>query len=141
MFANGLAVSGMTQPVKVRNFLNVSDWDSWDPTLMFVMGGGLAVTMLAFPFILKRAKPITFDTFSLPTKTKINAPLVIGSSIFGIGWGLGGVCPGPGIVSLGSTEHSLNMWIWFIGLLMGMRLYPFMTRTVPALVYKYSVKH
>ena len=124
MFANGLAISGMTQPMKIRNFLCVNDWESWDPSLMFVMGGGLAITMIACPFILKRTKPILSSTFNVPTLTKVDKKLVIGSSIFGIGWGLGGMCPGPAIVSVASSEHSVNMWIWLIGLLIGMRLYP-----------------
>lgn len=98
LFAVGLAIAGMTQPSKVIGFLDV--FGNWDPSLMLVMGGAVAVNLVLFRFILKRPNPILGVRFSLPTARDIDLPLVVGSALFGIGWGLGGYCPGPGISSL-----------------------------------------
>ena len=107
LFGFGLVLSGMTQPAKVLGFLNIAGlWDasrfgSWDASLAFVMGGALCVTLLAFA-ITPRAgrKPWLADTFQLPTRRDIDARLVIGAALFGIGWGLVGYCPGPALASL-----------------------------------------
>lgn len=98
LFAVGLTIAGMTQPSKVIGFLDV--FGNWDPSLMLVMGGAVAVNLVLFRFILKRPNPILGVRFSLPTARDIDLPLVVGSALFGIGWGLGGYCPGPGISSL-----------------------------------------
>jgi hypothetical protein len=100
LFAVGLAVAGMTVPSKVTGFLDFAG--HWDPSLMFVMGGAVMVHFVLFRLILRRSSPI-FDTkFHLPTRRDIDVRLVLGAAIFGVGWGLGGYCPGPGLVSLTS---------------------------------------
>lgn len=86
IFGLGLAISGMMNPAKVIGFLDVAG--DWDPTLAFVMGGALLVTIPAYRVILKRQRPILEDDFSLPTKKTLDAPLVGGSALFGVGWGL-----------------------------------------------------
>lgn len=100
LFGAGLLVSGMTDPAKVIGFLDVIG--GWDPSLAFVMGGAVMVNMLAFRLIARRRDP-WFDTkFHLPTRRDIDRPLVLGAALFGIGWGLGGLCPGPGLVAAAS---------------------------------------
>jgi hypothetical protein len=98
LFGAGLALSGMVNPMKVQNFLDLSG--SWDPTLIFVMGAGLAVTFAGYRLVLNRAKPLYADTFNLPVTRGIDARLIGGSVLFGAGWGLTGFCPGPAIASL-----------------------------------------
>ncbi len=98
LFGLGLAISRMVDPAKVLGFLDFAG--DWDPTLAFVMGGGLIVTVPAFLPTLKRARPLLAEAFALPAKTEFDARLIGGSAIFGIGWGLVGYCPGPAISSL-----------------------------------------
>ena len=98
VFGIGLAISGMLNPIKVVGFLDVSG--DWDPSLAFVMGGGILVNVIGHRFVMKRKAPIQCATFSMPTSTNIDKPLVIGSVIFGVGWGLAGLCPGPVVASL-----------------------------------------
>lgn len=99
LFAMGLGLSGMTQSEKVMKFLDFTG--NWDASLMFVMVGAIGVNALAYHLIAKkRATPILGDRWYLPTKTELDRPLILGAAIFGVGWGLGGFCPGPGIVSL-----------------------------------------
>lgn len=100
LFAVGLVVSQMVNPAKVLNFLDVAG--DWDPTLALVMGGAILVTMPMFHFVLKRPHPIFGSKFYLPTRRDIDARLVIGSVLFGIGWGISGLCPGPAITALAS---------------------------------------
>jgi uncharacterized membrane protein YedE/YeeE len=100
LFGVGLGLSGMTQPAKVIGFLDV--FGRWDPSLMFVMGGALAVHFLYLRTTSGRTKPLLDTKFHLPTTTALDAKLFVGASIFGIGWGLGGFCPGPALVSAGS---------------------------------------
>jgi len=97
-FGVGLAVSGMMNPQKVIGFLDVAG--DWDPTLIFVMGGALLVTIPAFRVILKRPRPIFADGFALPTKSALDARLLGGATLFGVGWGLSGFCPGPAVAAL-----------------------------------------
>jgi len=94
----------MMNPEKVKNFLDA--FGSWDPSLMFVMIGALSISYMAFKIGDKRLRPVLEPNFKLPTKVKIDYQLVIGSSLFGIGWGLGGICPGPAFANLflGSLE-------------------------------------
>ena len=98
LFGVGLAVSGMTNPAKIIGFLDVAG--QWDPTLMFVMGGALLVTIPAFRLILGRPYPLLADGFTLPTKTALDRRLLGGAALFGVGWGLSGFCPGPAVVAL-----------------------------------------
>lgn len=98
VFALGLGISGMTRPEKVMGFLNIVH--GWDPSLMFVMMGAIAVHALALRFILKRPHPLFEQKFYVPTLRQLDARLLVGAAIFGLGWGLGGYCPGPAITSL-----------------------------------------
>lgn len=98
IFGVGLAIAGMLNPAKVVGFLDV--FGNWDPSLAFVMAGGIMVNLLGLRFVLKRPTPFLCDKFYLPTAKSIDRPLVIGSLIFGVGWGLAGLCPGPVISSL-----------------------------------------
>jgi uncharacterized membrane protein YedE/YeeE len=102
-------------PARVIGFLNVAV--RWDPTLLLVMAGALAVTVPVFPVILRRSKPILATQFSLPTKTRVDPPLVIGAMIFGAGWGLAGFCPGPALAALASASPSVILFV--VAMLMG----------------------
>lgn len=109
LFGLGLAISQMVNPRKVLNFLDVTG--SWDPSLALVLGGALAVSFVAFRFVLGRGTPVLAQKFELPTRTEIDLHLIGGAVIFGIGWGLIGLCPGPAIASLayGNLES-----VWFV---------------------------
>lgn len=98
LFGLGLAISGMADPAKVIGFLDVTG--DWDPTLAFVMGGALLVAGPAFRLIFKRHRPVLAEDFELPSKTRVDAGLLGGSALFGIGWGLSGFCPGPAVTAL-----------------------------------------
>jgi len=100
MFGTGLILSGMTLPSRVLGFLDVLG--RWDPTLALVMGGAIAVHATSGRFIRRRAKPLLDTRFSLPASTLIDARLLVGSAVFGVGWGLAGFCPGPALVSAAS---------------------------------------
>ena len=98
LFGAGLLVSGMTDPARVIGFLDVTR--GWDPSLAFVMGGAVAVYGLAFWWIRRHLRRPWLDvSFHLPTRRDVDVPLLAGAAIFGIGWGLGGLCPGPGLVA------------------------------------------
>jgi len=99
LFGAGLVVSGMSDPAKVLNFLDL--FGTWDPSLAFVMGGAVLVTFLGYRLVLVRGQPIVGSQFHLPTRSDIDARIVAGPAIFGIGWGLGGFCPGPALTALG----------------------------------------
>ena len=98
LFGAGLTISGMVNPVKILNFLDLTG--QFDATLIFVMGAGLIVTTIGYQLIFKRGKPFFDGQFHLPTETGIDARLIGGAALFGIGWGLSGFCPGPAIASL-----------------------------------------
>lgn len=98
LFGLGLAYSGMTDPNKVLDFLDI--FGQWDMSLMFVMASALAITFISFHFILKRKKPVAESKFQLPTNVKIDTRLLSGAALFGIGWGLIGYCPGPAVASI-----------------------------------------
>lgn len=100
LFGVGLGVAGMTNPGNVRAFLDI--FGAWDPTLMFVMAGGIAVHMAALQLIAKHKTPLFEPSFHQALKHGLDAKLLIGAGIFGVGWGIAGFCPGPAIVSLGS---------------------------------------
>ena len=100
LFGLGLAVSGMMNPQKVIGFLDVAG--DWDPTLAFVMVGALLVAVPAYRLVPKRGRPVLEEKFSLPEKKVIDAPLLGGSALFGVGWGLVGFCPDPAVAALGT---------------------------------------
>jgi hypothetical protein len=104
VFGAGLAVSGMTNPAKVQNFLDV--FGRFDPTLAFVLGAALAVSAPAFALARRRERPWLGESFALPTRRDVDARLVGGAALFGVGWGLVGLCPGPALASLfrGASE-------------------------------------
>lgn len=122
LFGIGLALSQMTNPAKVLNFLDIAG--NWDPSLIFVMAGALAVTTLCFRKILKRPTPLFDKEFYLSSKSAIDKPLLIGAAIFGIGWGISGYCPGPSIAGLGMGNFEAVVMIFSIYLgLIAHRLY------------------
>ncbi|MCQ9147875.1 YeeE/YedE family protein [Rhizobium oryzihabitans] len=98
LFGLGLAISGLLNPAKVKAFLDITG--AWDPSLIFVLGAGVVVAFIGYRIASAINKPLFDDKLQLPTKTRIDRPLIIGSSIFGVGWGLAGFCPGPAIASL-----------------------------------------
>ncbi len=98
LFAIGLGLSGMTLPSKVIGFLDVAG--DWDPALVFVMGGAVLVYGLGFLVVRKLDKPLVADQFHIPTRGDITPRLIMGAVFFGVGWGLGGYCPGPALTSL-----------------------------------------
>ncbi len=109
LFAFGLAISEMIDPARVIGFLDVAG--RWDPTLLVVMGGALAVTLPLFPWIQQRRKSLLGEPFHLPSQTRIDARLVIGAALFGIGWGLAGLCPGPAIAGLASRSGGVFLFV------------------------------
>ena len=98
LFGAGLTLSGMTDPARVRGFLDL--FGDWDPTLAFVMGGAVLVMAVAWRIRARMAKPLFGDRFSLPDRSDLDPQLLAGSALFGIGWGIAGLCPGPAIASL-----------------------------------------
>ena len=98
LFGAGLYISGMTNPQKIINFLDVAG--HWDLSLMFVMGGGIPVAAMGYVLLTRRGKPVLFEDSQIPGPGLIDRPLVIGSAIFGVGWGIAGLCPGPAFASI-----------------------------------------
>jgi uncharacterized membrane protein YedE/YeeE len=98
IFGIGLVISGMANPAKVQNFLDLAG--TWDPSLAFVMGGAVIVTFLGYRLAFRQGAPLLADRFRLPTKTEIDVRLLWGAALFGVGWGLGGYCPGPALTAL-----------------------------------------
>ena len=115
LFGLGLAVSQMINPQKVQAFLDVTG--NWDPSLALVMGGALAVTALAFRFVLRRPSPVFGGHFVLPAVASIDRKLVAGAAIFGTGWGLAGYCPGPALATL--SHPKLEALIFVSAMLAG----------------------
>jgi uncharacterized protein len=124
LFAVGLVLSGMTQPAKVIGFLDVAG--QWDPSLGFVMLGAVAVFAVAYRRALRMQRPVMAPSFELPKGKLLDARLLIGSAVFGVGWGLAGYCPGPAIVSLG--EGSARALLFVLAMGVGMVLYELMER-------------
>ena len=109
LFAAGLAIGGMTDPAKVTAFLDVAG--KWDPSLAFVMVGALAVYAPLQRLIRRRPKPLLGGAFSPLAKTRVDAPLLLGSAMFGAGWGLSGYCPGPALTSIGTGGRELLVFV------------------------------
>lgn len=118
LFGAGLVISGMTDPLKVQAFLDLAG--RWDPTLAFVMGGGLLITIPGFWLIRRRRSPVFESQFYLPTRKDVDLRLLAGAACFGIGWGLAGYCPGPAIASLASLSPSVILFCF--AMLAGMAL-------------------
>lgn len=104
VFGLGIVISGMANPAKVLNFFDV--FGTWDPSLLLVMGSALVVTFIGYRFVLRRPTPVFDRKFHLPAKRDLDVPLIAGSALFGIGWGIAGFCPGGAIPALGSGEPS-----------------------------------
>ena len=121
LFGFGLAISGMLDPSKVKAFLNVTQ--NWDPSLAFVMFGGILTTSIGYFFSLKRSSPLYDANFHIPVIKHIDKRLISGSVLFGIGWGLGGLCPGPAVAILSNSFFpAINFLIaMLIGLYIGKR--------------------
>jgi uncharacterized membrane protein YedE/YeeE len=109
LFGLGLSISEMINPARVIGFLDLTGL--WDATLLCVMGGALAVTVPCYPLIRRRARPLFEQQFSLPTRSAIDRPLILGAALFGIGWGLGGFCPGPALAALATGSSSVVLFV------------------------------
>jgi uncharacterized membrane protein YedE/YeeE len=119
LFGAGLALSGMMDPARVRGFLDV--FGRWDPTLVFVIGGAVAVMGIAWLVQRRMETPVYGDRFNLPGTMKIDARLLGGSALFGIGWGLAGLCPGPGLASLATYPREAGVFV--AAMLVGMGVF------------------
>lgn len=113
LFGAGLAISGMTNPHKVLNFLDLTG--PWDPSLALVMAAAVPVSALSFWIARRRRRPLLEPGFVLPANRRLEAPLWAGSALFGIGWGLGGYCPGPAVASLGQPSLGLVAFLIALG--------------------------
>ncbi len=113
LFGVGLALSGMIYPKKVLGFLDLAG--AWDPSLALVMGGALVITALGYPLVLKCDAPLLAPKFALPTLSQIDVRLVVGSALFGMGWGLAGLCPGPalGVLPFAGIDFAARDWFFF----------------------------
>ena len=116
LFGAGLTISGMINPAKVLGFLDV--FGDWDPSLAFVMGGAIPVAALGFAWAKRRAAPLCAPVFMPPGKTAVDARLCIGAVAFGVGWGLGGYCPGPALASL--SFGGVGVVVFVAAMLLGM---------------------
>lgn len=119
IFGIGLGLSQMVDTARVLGFLDL--FGAWDPTLMFVLGGAAGVTIITFRFVLRQSSPLAAASFQLPTRNDIDRPLIAGAAIFGIGWGIAGYCPGPGVASL--VQGSWNPVIFLAALIVGSLVY------------------
>lgn len=119
LFAIGLGVSGMTQPKKVIGFLDL--FGEWDPSLIFVMLGAILVHLVLYRIIRKRNAPLFSESWHIPTKKEITRRLIVGSLIFGLGWGIAGYCPGPALVSL--ATFTLRPALFVLFMLIGMKTF------------------
>ena len=109
LFGLGLWVSGMANPKKVLGFLDITG--DWDASLMLVMAGAVAVTLVCFRWVLKRQRPFIESRFEMPTKKDVDVPLVAGAAIFGLGWGTAGYCPGPALTALSTLSTDAIVFV------------------------------
>ena len=109
LFGIGLWISGMATPRKVLDFLDVTG--AWDPSLALVMAGAVGVTLMLFGRILKRPSPFFADRFALSLKQQVDIPLIAGATLFGIGWGIGGYCPGPALTALSNLSAEAFVFV------------------------------
>ena len=118
IFGAGLTVSGMVDPNKVLNFFDL--FGTWDPSLAFVMAGGLAVNIVGNQVAKRMKKPVLDMAFPTDIPAKVDRNLILGSALFGIGWGIAGFCPGPAIVALGALN--IYPFVFVFAVLVGMAL-------------------
>lgn len=120
LFGLGLVIAGMSDPAKVLNFLDFAaiSAGTWDGSLAFVLMGAIAVTFVGYRLVLKRTQPLFADKFHLPNTQDLNAPIMVGPAIFGIGWGLAGFCPGPAFTALASGSSAAFSFV--ANMLLGM---------------------
>ncbi len=109
LFGLGIMISGMANPAKVINFFDV--FGTWDPSLIFVMGGALVTTFIGYRLVLARQRPWLAERFYLPSNTTIDARLIAGAAIFGIGWGISGFCPGGALPTLGTGRIDVALFV------------------------------
>ena len=140
VFGFGLILSGMTDPLRIQAFLDVAG--QWNPAMALVMGGALAVTLPTYTWVRLRGRNALGAAVTLPDRKTITPRLVVGSSLFGLGWGLSGVCPGPGILI--AANGLLNgLWppvVFLLSVLAGMLLYAAWSRRAPAATVPVSVQ-
>ena len=125
LFGAGLTISGMTDPQRVRGFLDL--FGRWDPTLAFVMGGAVMVMAVAWRLRSRMGHPLFAEKFALPDRSDLDARLILGSALFGVGWGLAGLCPGPAIASLALAPAAVLPFV--VAMLAGMAIHRLSTRS------------
>ena len=116
LFGTGISLSGMANPAKVLNFFDIAG--TWDPSLAFVMGGAVIVAFIGYRFVLRREAPVFEPAFDVPTNRKLDTRLIVGSGIFGVGWGIAGFCPGGALPALGTLNPSVIIFV--VALIAGM---------------------
>ncbi|GJE75425.1 DUF6691 family protein [Methylorubrum suomiense] len=116
LFGLGLSLSGMLDPARVQGFLDVGG--AWDPTLIFVLGGAVSVALAGFALARRLPRPVLDTRFDLPARRRIDAPLIGGAALFGVGWGLSGLCPGPAVAAL--STGALPILVFVPAMLVGM---------------------
>jgi uncharacterized membrane protein YedE/YeeE len=109
VFGIGISISGMANPAKVLNFFDIAG--TWDPSLAFVMGGALIVTFIGYRLVLKQPSPMMSGAFQLPTRRDLDLPLIGGSAVFGVGWGIAGFCPGGALPTLGTGRTEVFIFV------------------------------
>jgi uncharacterized membrane protein YedE/YeeE len=119
VFGAGLALADMTNPAKIQNFLDFLG--TWDPSLALVMAGALAVSALGYPIARRRSSPLLATRFWIPTRRDLDPELVSGAAIFGVGWGLGGLCPGPSLAGL--LQGVPGVYLFVVAMLVGVALH------------------
>lgn len=121
VFGAGLAIGGMTDPARVRGFLDI--FGAWDPTLAFVMGGALIIMVIAWQIQPRLIRPFFAEAFALPNRSDLTGRLIGGSALFGIGWGIAGLCPGPALAALVIAPMSAAIFV--VAMVAGMALVSF----------------
>ena len=132
LFGLGLIVSGLANPAKVQNFLDITG--TWDPSLIFTMGGAVVTTALGFLLVFRLERPMFAEMFHLPAARDIDGNLVAGSALFGVGWGLVGYCPGPALTALtiGGSPTLVFVAAMLAGMMLGRLLPSIVNRSNPA---------
>jgi uncharacterized protein len=130
VFGAGLMISGMTQPAKVLGFLDI--FGRWDPTLAFVMASALAISSVGYAWARRQGRPVLAAQHLWPNRTDIDRPLVVGSVLFGIGWGLAGLCPGPALENLASLSPRVIVFV--IAMIAGMSAQDVWQRRAPSAI-------